>query len=239
MSRILHSFSSRWVLIALVVGGVCRVYGDEMSKEGTSRSSAVSRASATELAGDAASKALAITKRDQGDGTRIVQVIEEDTMVRISERPGQGITVIVVETVRGSEKVNRYTAPNVLALKARQPRGYEFYERYANADPMAAVAKAEGDVEKADTDAAADKQLQMLRDQLARYETLIRQMQHRMVVPRQGGFQGGLPQSGFQQAGGAVKGGAWAGSSAWANSSASSSANSSSSSGSSQSGRGR
>ena len=114
MSRILHSFSSRWVLIALVVGGVCRVYGDEMSKEGTSRSSAVSRASATELAGDAASKALAITKRDQGDGTRIVQVIEGDTMVRISERPGQGITVIVVETVRGSEKVNRYTAPNVL-----------------------------------------------------------------------------------------------------------------------------
>ncbi len=85
------------------------------------------------LAEPGESGAQAVVHRQAADGSKITQVIDDEKMIRISQRPGKGITVIVVETVRGAEKVNRYAAPTLAVLKARHSRAYEWYEKYARA----------------------------------------------------------------------------------------------------------
>jgi hypothetical protein len=66
----------------------------------------------------------------QDDGSCLTQVIEKQRMIRIAQRPGEGISIIVVDTVRDSDKVYRYSAKNESLLKTKHPKGYALYERY-------------------------------------------------------------------------------------------------------------
>jgi hypothetical protein len=75
-------------------------------------------------------KVNAFVQESHDDGSRLTQVIEERRMIRISERPGVGITIIVVDTVRNSDKIYRYNAKNESILQAKDPKGYAIYERY-------------------------------------------------------------------------------------------------------------
>jgi hypothetical protein len=176
---------------------------------------------------------------------RTTMVIDGDLMVRISERPKRGITIIAVESVRGNEKINRFEARSAELLKTRDPRGYELYEKYVLNPP--AVSGNTAIAASGTTDSGNERQLRAELDALKRQYIVLSQQAaalQRMTQQsrQQSGYQQGAQQSSQQafQFGGA---GAFAGASARARASANAQSSSSSSAQAGQSaspgGRGR
>ena len=110
--------NSRWNLCGLALLATCLCFAD----------SAVQPCAAAEKEDEP--KVNAFVQESDDDGSRLTQVIEERRMIRISERPGVGITIIVVDTVRNADKIHRYSAKSESNLKAKEPKGYAIYERY-------------------------------------------------------------------------------------------------------------
>jgi hypothetical protein len=114
------------------------------------------------------SQVSAFVQEAQEDGSRLTQVIEKQRMIRIAERPRDGISIVVVDTVRGSDKVYRYSARNENILKSKHPKGYALYEKYVK-NPVDALGITETDFRKragAHPDEAFRKQWQQAQQQL-------------------------------------------------------------------------
>ncbi len=112
--------SLRAVVIASAAAGICLLpsvfsFGASVSQEEQAGSSAVAR-----------------TEQVDQDGNRVIQVIEHDRMIRISER-NLGVTVTVVETVRGVDKATRYFARSAEQLRNKEPKAFEIYQAYREA----------------------------------------------------------------------------------------------------------
>ena len=75
----------------------------------------------------AASVPQARTETQASNGDVLIQVIDGERMVRISQREA-GITVTVVETQRGVDKTERYFARTLEQLRKKEPRAYELFQ---------------------------------------------------------------------------------------------------------------
>jgi hypothetical protein len=73
---------------------------------------------------------VSVTSRDN-NGTREIDIREDETKVKIEDRPGGPIKVTVTETVDGKLKSTSYEAKDAKELKEKHAAAYDWYDRYA------------------------------------------------------------------------------------------------------------